>query len=131
MSVPNHLLIEQTCNECGTPWAAWPKGKCVVAMDTLGMCPRCVTRIQKTGATIDVKYFPGSQWKNKGGKATEHAQPDEVVNVLQELIDVGVRRHVDATADETFTECLVCGEWEGHLDDCPMPHVLAIMDPGL
>jgi hypothetical protein len=26
---------------------------------------------------------------------------------------------------ETFLECVVCGDWEGHTDECPMPHLIA------
>lgn len=46
---------------------------------------------------------------------------DEVVDLLNHVVDVCIVRH--SNGDETFQECRVCGEWEGHTDLCPMPAI--------
>lgn len=49
--------------------------------------------------------------------------PDEsaIADAAQALIDVATRTHHDRQADESFTECLICGEWDGHAERCPIP----------
>jgi hypothetical protein len=45
--------------------------------------------------------------------------PQVLIDLIERVIDCGGNRH--SNGDETFIECLVCGEWEGHTDDCPIP----------
>ncbi len=41
-----------------------------------------------------------------------------------------IRQHHDAQAQETLTECLVCGGWDEHKDGCPVPVISAWLDRG-
>jgi hypothetical protein len=45
--------------------------------------------------------------------------PQEVIDAAEGLLDAATARH--GNHDETFTECLMCGEWEGHAESCPIP----------
>lgn len=45
--------------------------------------------------------------------------PEVVVALITLLVDSAIVRH--SNTEETFVECLVCGDWEGHTDDCPVP----------
>jgi hypothetical protein len=56
---------------------------------------------------------------------TKFEPAEEVINAVEQLVDVAIVRHAIPNADETLTECCLCGDWEGHTDDCPMPAVLA------
>lgn len=47
--------------------------------------------------------------------------PDAVINAVEALIDASEVTHYDRTADESLTECLACGQWESHTDECFMP----------
>lgn len=49
----------------------------------------------------------------------KHEPPAVVVEIVNLLVDNAIVSH--SNGDETFHECLVCGDWEGHTDDCPMP----------
>jgi len=45
----------------------------------------------------------------------------EVAELVEQLLDVATSRHTHSGPDgesETFIECHVCGEWEGHKDGC-------------
>jgi hypothetical protein len=42
---------------------------------------------------------------------------------LAALADDAIVRVHDPVSDETFIRCLVCGEWEGHTDICPLPAI--------
>ena len=46
----------------------------------------------------------------------------EVVNAVESLLDVSLERHSDG--EETFIACHLCGSWEGHEDECPVPALL-------
>lgn len=45
---------------------------------------------------------------------------DQIVDAVETLVDVAVSRHTNRD-DETFTECHVCHEWEGHTHTCFVP----------
>lgn len=48
------------------------------------------------------------------------AETEDVVAAgVVALLDVAVVPH--SSADETFLECKLCGEWEGHEEGCPVP----------
>lgn len=64
-------------------------------------------------------------------KAVAFSQEDDVIEALEGLMDVALIKHFDPKADETFIECKVCGGWEEHADDCPMPLILRIMDSAI
>ena len=51
--------------------------------------------------------------------ADVHEPPAVIVDMINLLVDAATVRHPNG--DETFVECLVCGEWEGHTDKCPVP----------
>jgi hypothetical protein len=42
--------------------------------------------------------------------------PKDIVEAVEGLLDTVLRHH--ATEQETFYECRVCGEWEGHEAGC-------------
>lgn len=49
--------------------------------------------------------------------------PAEVLQLVNTLIDQA-RTSQSWHTGETFVQCLVCGEWEGHADNCPMPALI-------
>lgn len=46
---------------------------------------------------------------------------DLIADAVEALLDEALSRHYDRAADETFTECHVCGQWEDHKADCFVP----------
>jgi hypothetical protein len=46
---------------------------------------------------------------------------DEIAEAVEALLEVALSQHTDPRADETFTECHLCDQWEGHTRDCPVP----------
>ena len=42
---------------------------------------------------------------------------------LEEFLDNSQAKRRDSFSEETFTECMLCGEWEGHKDNCPVPAI--------
>jgi hypothetical protein len=46
-----------------------------------------------------------------------------IVDAVESLLDASIARH--SNGDETFVECLVCGDWEGHQAGCFVPALLA------
>ena len=46
----------------------------------------------------------------------------EVVHAVEMLLDVSQERH--SNDEETFVACHLCGSWEGHEDECPVPALL-------
>lgn len=60
----------------------------------------------------------------------EHYEaPENVVEAVDALMDVATRTETNRDG-ETFTECKMCGEWEGHHDDCPMPAIVKWWEKG-
>jgi len=54
----------------------------------------------------------------------------QVVENLIDALDRAILRH--SNDEETFTECILCYEWEGHKEDCPIPAIdkwLSIPEP--
>lgn len=52
----------------------------------------------------------------------------EVALAVHNLLDLAVESHRNEPSDETFTECLMCGDWEGHNAACPVPRLLRWLD---
>jgi hypothetical protein len=46
---------------------------------------------------------------------------DTVIEAVAELLDTVTNGTYHESTDEVFTQCLMCGEWEGHADECPVP----------
>ena len=46
---------------------------------------------------------------------------DGLTSAVVTLLDVAITGRYDPMADETFLYCHVCGEWEGHEEECPVP----------
>jgi hypothetical protein len=44
-----------------------------------------------------------------------------IADQLAALVEEACARYTDPVSEETFTRCLICGEWEGHTDHCPIP----------
>jgi hypothetical protein len=53
--------------------------------------------------------------------ATPPIPAPDVVNLLNDVLDAATLRH--SNGDETFIECRLCGEWDGHTDACPLPTI--------
>ena len=49
------------------------------------------------------------------------AQEQTVTDAVEGILDMVLVGHYDAHADETYTECLVCGGFEDHGKDCFVP----------
>jgi hypothetical protein len=48
----------------------------------------------------------------------------EIINgLLDEVIEEAIQYHRDPTSGETFPECMLCGEWDDHLKECPIPRI--------
>lgn len=47
----------------------------------------------------------------------------QIDNVLEQTLDDAIVRHHDSQSGETFEECVVCGEWDGHVNHCPIPAI--------
>lgn len=55
----------------------------------------------------------------EAAKRHDRREPD-LACAVEHFLDLAISRY--ATDDgETFTECHVCGGWEEHRDDCPVP----------
>lgn len=52
-----------------------------------------------------------------------HRCADELIDQVGALLEAAEARHTDRHADETFSECLLCGEWDSHTDACPVPAI--------
>ena len=50
-----------------------------------------------------------------------HVAPDPIVELLNEVEELVLVRHPDPWGSDSVTECRLCGDWEGHRKDCPMP----------
>ena len=53
--------------------------------------------------------------------------PERVWDLMNELCDEALSRQYDEKSEDTFVQCLVCGEWEGHTPDCPMDKLLDLV----
>lgn len=53
------------------------------------------------------------------------ADIEDLIDQAEALIDAATIRHYDRQADETFVECRLCGAWEAHKTDCPLPALAA------
>jgi hypothetical protein len=56
---------------------------------------------------------------------------DDVLDAIQALCDTATVLHSVRDSDEVFIECRVCGGWEEHEHDCPMPAIHAWQEGGL
>ena len=53
---------------------------------------------------------------------------DDAAEAVQTLLLIARERLYDRNADEVFYECQLCGDVDGHTDDCPIPAVQRWMD---
>jgi hypothetical protein len=60
--------------------------------------------------TRNDEHFGGSRQATRDNHA--------LIDAVDALVDAALVRHFDPTADEWYTECKICGEWEGHRDTC-------------
>ena len=55
--------------------------------------------------------------------------PQELIDLVDRLREESIVRHSTGGEDpETFTECRLCGGWEDHADDCPIPAIERWLD---
>jgi hypothetical protein len=59
----------------------------------------------------------------------EFVPSDQACKAVEHLLDV-VTRHHTYTDGETFVECELCGGWDDHADDCPVPVLLTWQKAG-
>lgn len=53
-------------------------------------------------------------------------EPDaDICAQVQEVVAAALSRQTHYGADETFTLCRCCGEWDSHTDACPIPRLEA------
>ncbi len=92
----------------------------------------------------DVRYWPDGSirsWRVAvgvgAGTATTHAKgayaerltalrPGEArdlwLGLVAELwLETALEGHCDPCSEESFVQCHVCGGWDGHDEDCPVP----------
>ena len=53
---------------------------------------------------------------------------DDAAEAVQTLLLIARERIYDRNKDEVFYECQLCGDVDGHTDDCPIPALKAWMD---
>jgi len=46
-----------------------------------------------------------------------------VLNTLTEALEDAIQNHHDSQSGETFQECMLCGEWDSHIKECPIPAI--------
>lgn len=44
-------------------------------------------------------------------------------NRLEQILEDTIAKHHDSQSGETFEECVLCGEWDGHEVLCPIPAI--------
>ena len=47
----------------------------------------------------------------------------ELDNLLEQVLDEAMIPHRDMQSEESFQECAICGEWDGHVNHCPIPAI--------
>jgi len=52
-----------------------------------------------------------------------HKLQDELLGMLEKVAEDATIHHHDSQSGESFRECVVCGEWDGHEKECPMPAI--------
>lgn len=50
-----------------------------------------------------------------------YTPPDQIIDLVDQLVNAAQTGYHDRQSDETMAFCVMCGEWEGHTDDCPIP----------
>jgi hypothetical protein len=63
------------------------------------------------------------QRKSKEALSQPFVPEQDVLDAVESLMDTAIRRHHDTRSDEILTECRVCGLWEEHEVDCPVPAI--------
>ena len=82
------------------------------------------TRKSRKSQTTDIAVIGNLQGVGKLLEMLQlqrHNPPDSLTDLVEELMCATVSEHYESKADETYTYCNACGEWEGHTDDCFMP----------
>lgn len=46
-----------------------------------------------------------------------------IAQVVVHLLDLAVIAHHDSRTEESFLECVMCHEWDGHTDACPVTYL--------
>ena len=49
--------------------------------------------------------------------------PQSLVDALDGIACDALQHQADPQSDETLVLCLICGEWEGHAEICPLPAI--------
>jgi hypothetical protein len=48
---------------------------------------------------------------------------DELLDTMQKIVEDAVIYHNDSESGESFRECVVCGDWDEHHKNCPVPAI--------
>lgn len=57
-------------------------------------------------------------------------QKDAAFEVLEQALEAGILSHWNSKSEEVFIECLLCDDWEGHKDGCPIPVIEKWLNEG-
>lgn len=55
---------------------------------------------------------------------------NEAFELLEQVLEAGLLKHYDSKSEETLQECLLCDDWEGHKDGCPIPVIEKWLNEG-
>ena len=107
---------KETCGGChGIGWKRKRK-----EVETCGMCG---------GRGFMITEFPTGEpeWTGVRPEPPVHQPPQELTDMLDSFLSEVVQTHYDSQSEDTFVECKLCGEWEGHTEDCPVPAIETYM----
>jgi hypothetical protein len=48
-------------------------------------------------------------------------EKEDLYDAVENLLDFAYRSMYDRRSEETFKECQLCGDVDGHLTECPIP----------
>lgn len=57
------------------------------------------------------RCFPGGKYE----------PPELLIDLVNQTVDEAIQKRHDRTSGESFVFCGLCGEWEDHTPDCPIP----------
>ena len=83
-----------------------------------GFCPKCktipLTKRSRTQVMRNYSYYSVI-------KPAKISLAREDADAIEEFLASTKRTNYDPTSEETFVECTICAEWEGHTKECVVP----------
>ena len=122
------LDVQDACNLSGVAATfaevtSAMRGKHNMDTPTCNRHPISVLFIDKMAslAMPDTTHAHSDAYAQVKAMAAEYDPPQEVIDAVEELLDIGVVKLHDRQSGETFTECKVCGKIDEHEVTCPVP----------